>query len=741
MKKSYKLLSLLLVFMMVFSLMSGALAEGAVTTTAPAAKSTDIVVLYTNDVHGAETTKTLGYAGVAAYKKDMLKTNEYVSLVDSGDFAQGGNLNTLSRGAETIDIMNQAGYDVVTIGNHEFDWQIPQLLKLMGTLKAKVVSCNFVDLKTGKSVFDGYTMMTYGSTKVAYVGITTPEAYTKSTPGYFEDANGAAIYGLCEGATEKDGSKLYAKVQSAVNEARAAGAKYVIALGHLGIEGTTEGLKSTDVIANTTGIDVMLDGHSHEIIAAKSVANKDGKNVLLSSTGTGLEAIGKLVIKADGTMVTSLVTDFTEKDADTAALIKTITEKYSATTSKSVGESKVTLPTKINGTRVVRNSNSALGDFDSDAMRAIMGTDIAFANGGGLREQLTEGKLNYGDITKLHPFSNTVVAAEVTGKQILNALEMGARKYPEENGGFLHAAGLKYTIDSTIPSTVTTDAKGVFTGVGGAYRVTDVKVLDKSTNTYKALDLTKTYTLAMNSYNLVSRGDGFSMFKGAKIIKDTGILDRDLVTQYITENLKGVIPASYAAPQGRITVLCSACKTFSDVVSNSWYDGYVKYCVDNKLMSGTSATTFAPMKTMDRATFVTMLYALAGSPAVDVGTLKFTDVAPTAWYAKAVAWAVGKGITSGLTDTTFGPAVTMSRQQMAVFMYKNAGAPAVTGELTFSDKTEVSAWAVDAVNYCTANKLMSASGDVFNPTGNANRAMGAVVLTQLHKTAAAAATK
>lgn len=738
MKRSHKLLSLLLALVMVFALMGTAMAADATpVTTAAAAK--DIVVLYTNDVHGATSDKTLGYDGLAAYKKDMLKTTDYVSLVDAGDFVQGGTINTLSQGEETVAIMNKVGYDVVTIGNHEFDWKIPQLLKLMGELKAKVVSCNFMDLKTGKPVFEPYTMLTYGTVKVAYVGITTPESYTKSTPGYFEDAQGNAIYGLCEGSTATDGSKLYKQVQATVDAAKAAGATYVVALGHLGIEGTTEGLKSTDVIANTTGINVMLDGHSHETIAAKTVQNKDGKDVLLSSTGTSLEAIGKLTIKADGTMATELVTNYTAKDAETTALIKSINDKYASITGKSVGTSKVTLPTKVDGKRIVRNADSALGDFDTDALRAIMGTDIAFANGGGLREALNAGPLTFGDIIKLHPFGNTVVAAEVTGKQLLNALEMGARLYPEESGGFLHSSGLKYTIDSTLPSTVQTDAKGVFTGVTGEYRVKNVQVLDKATNTYKALDLAKTYTLAMNSYNLMYRGDGFSMFKGAKVIKDTGILDCEVIEQYITNNLKGVIPATYAAPQGRITILCTACKTFSDVASGSWYDSFVKYCLDNKLMSGTSATTFSPMKNMDRATFVTMLYALAGSPAVDT-TTAFTDVAADAWYAKAVSWAVSKGITKGMTATTFGPSVTMSREQMATFIYAYAGTPAVTGELSYTDKTAVSSWAVSAVNYCTAQKYMTGANGAFDPVGTANRAMGSVVLTQMSK-AAAAATK
>ena len=734
MKKSQKLLSVLLALVMVFALMGTALADNAapVTIAAPAGK--DIVVLYTNDVHGAAADKTLGYDGLAAYKKDMLKTTDYVSLVDAGDFVQGGTINTLSQGQETVTIMNKVGYDVVTVGNHEFDWKIPQLLKLMGGLTAKVVSCNFMDLKTGKPVFDAYTMLTYGSVKIAYVGITTPESYTKSTPGYVEDAQGNAIYGLCEGSTAADGTNLYKQVQATVDAAKAAGANYVVALGHLGIEGTTEGLKSTDVIANTTGIDVMLDGHSHETIPSMTAQNKDGKNVLLSSTGTGLAAIGKLVIKSDGAMTTELVTDYTAKDADTTALIKSINDKYAGITGAAVGESKVTLPISVNGKRIVRNADSALGDFDTDALRSVMGTDVAFTNGGGLREAIKAGPLTFGDVLKLHPFGNTIVSARVTGQQLLDALEMGARLYPQESGGFLHASGLKYTIDSTVPSSVQTDAKGVFTGVSGAYRVKDVQVLDKAANTYKALDLAKTYTLAMNSYNLMYRGDGFSMFKGAAILQDTGVLDCEVVQQYIAGALKGVIPDTYAAPQGRISIIRAVSDVYTDVAAGDWFTSFVQYCYNNKLISGTSDTTFDPALDMDRATFVTMLYALAGRPDVTAGST-FTDVSADAWYAKAVTWAVSNGITAGRTTTTFAPGDTMSREEMAVFIYKYCSAPAAAGTLTYTDASAVSDWAVSAVSYCTAKNYMTGSNGAFDPAGGATRAMGAVVLTALDKAA------
>jgi hypothetical protein len=216
-------------------------------------------------------------------------------------------------------------------------------------------------------------------------------------------------------------------------------------------------------------------------------------------------------------------------------------------------------------------------------------------------------------------------------------------------------------------------------------------------------------------------------------------VDNYMLSLYIQNNLKGVIGTQYAAPQGRITILCTACKTFSDVVSGSWYDSYVKYCLDNKLMTGSTATTFQPAVKMSRAMFVTMLWRLAGSPEPTAKTA-FTDVADGTWYAKAVAWAVEKGITKGITDTTFVPAQTMSRQEMAAFIYRYNNSPAVTGELTYTDAAQISTWAVDAVNYCTAQKLMTGTtATAFGAGGNADRATGAAVITRMHQAAAAAA--
>ena len=372
-----------------------------------------------------------------------------------------------------------------------------------------------------------------------------------------------------------------------------------------------------------------------------------------------------------------------------------------------------------------------MGDLITDALvwkaqKEGVSVDAAITNGGGIRAEIKAGDITKKDINTVLPFGNTLSIVKVTGAELLEALEASTFCTPTTVGGFPQVSGIKFTIDTT----KTFDAGDKYPGSTYSAPKTISRVSIQSVGG-KTFDPKATYTIVTNNFTAAG-GDTYYAFAASPINYDLGIPMDEAVMEYITTALGGkVTAAKYGSAQGRITVLCSACKTFSDVTSESWYDSYVKYCFDNKLMSGTSATTFSPMKTMDRATFVTMLYNLAGSPAVDTSVMKFTDVPADAWYAKAVAWAVGKGITSGMTATTFGPTVTMSRQQMAAFIYKNAGSPAVTGELSYTDKTAISTWAVDAVNYCTAQKLMTGSGTAFNPTGTANRAMGAVVLSKL----------
>ena len=311
-KRSSKLLSWLLTLAMVLSLAAG------MSITA-FAQDNDIIVLYTNDVHcGVD--DNIGYAGLALYKKQMQQQTPYVILADAGDAIQGAPIGTLSEGGYLVDIMNQVGYDFAIPGNHEFDYGMNRFLELAGKLDCGYYSSNFVDLRTGNTVFAPYKMFTFGDVKVALVGASTPESFTKSTPSYFQNENGTYVYGFCE---DESGESLYAKIQSSVDAARNDGAAYVILVGHLGENGTTERWSSDAVIAHTNGIDAVIDGHSHETVPNKTIANKDGKQISLTQTGTKLKNIGKLTIKADGTITTELVDKVPAKDTTSSYSVKT----------------------------------------------------------------------------------------------------------------------------------------------------------------------------------------------------------------------------------------------------------------------------------------------------------------------------------------------------------------------------------------------------------------------------------
>ena len=527
-------------------------AAGPALAAEPAGEENNIVILHTNDVHcGIE--EGLTYAGVAAYAREM--EGQYgenrVTLVDAGDAVQGGPIGTLTRGEYLVDIMNQVGYDIFTPGHHEFDYQIPRLLELTEQLDARTISSNFVDLSTGESVFAPYTVLDYGDVQVGYVGVTTPESFTKSTPAYFQDESGSYIYGFCEG---NGGQDLYDNVQASVDAARAEGADYVVAVAHLGVEETSAPWRSTDVIANTTGIDVMIDGHSHSTIDGQEVANAEGEAVLLNQTGTKLAALGKIVIDPDtGDITAELVTDYAGRDADTQAFLDAINAEFEDVLGQVVASTDVSLTTvdPVTGERIIRNLETNLGDLCADAYRTILEADVGLVNGGGIRADIPAGDVTYGQIINVHPYSNQATSVRATGQQLLDALEMGARNNPGENGGFLQVSGLTYTIDTTVSSGVVTDDKGNFVRVEGEYRVKDVTVNGEP------LDLTRTYVVASHDYMLLDGGDGMVMFQGCEVVKDRVMPDNEILIQYIRDALGGVVGQEYADPygQGRITVL------------------------------------------------------------------------------------------------------------------------------------------------------------------------------------------
>ena len=543
-----KLLALTLVLML---LLAGCGSAAPAETPAPTpAEETaylgldnDIVILYTNDVHcGVD--DNLGYTGLATVKNALEAQGKHVVLVDNGDAVQGDTIGTLSNGEYIIDIMNEVGYDVATPGNHEFDYGMEQFFALTEQANFPYVSANFVD-SDGNTVLDPYVIKDVAGVKIAFVGISTPKTITTSTPKYFQDDNGNYIYAFQQDET---GEKLYAAVQSAVDAARAEGAQFVIALAHLGIEEDCSPWTSSEVIVNTTGIDAVLDGHSHSMIQGEKVKNKDGAEVLLSSTETKLAYIGCLTIKDDGSMSTTLISDNGMKE-----FIGGIQEEFEELVNTVVASTDVDLIIKdpASGERIVRVSETNLGDLCADAYRAMSGADVAIVNGGGVRADIPAGDITYGQIIAVHPFGNEMCVVECTGQEILDALELGCSKLPAESGGFLQVSGMTYTVDLNVESTVKLDENGMFVEVEGERRVKDVTIGGEP------LDPEKTYTLASHNYKLKDCGDGYSMFADNVFLQDSVMIDNQVLINYIVDVLGGTVGEEYADPygQGRITII------------------------------------------------------------------------------------------------------------------------------------------------------------------------------------------
>ena len=521
----------------------------------------DIVILFTNDVHcGVD--DNIGYAGLAEYKNRVSAQDNYVLLADAGDFSQGAPIGTLSKGKYLIDIMKKVGYDFCIPGNHEFDYNMENFLSNCYDLNNIIFSANFIDLRDNKTVLNPYKMFELGNKKVALVGATTPESFTKSTPAYFQDGNGNYIYTLSE---DSSGAKLYSSIQTAVDSAKAEGADYVILVGHLGIDGTTDRWKSTTVIANTTGIDAVIDGHSHEVYT-NMVKNKAGKEILLAQTGTKLKNIGQLTIDKEGNISAQMIdnvppTDgspledekgkkINAKDSAIDSYVKSIQAKYQDSIKEViVKDNKVDLTINFPETdkRAVRSAETNLGDLCADAYRVVMGADIGFINGGGVRKSIKVGDITYEDCLNVMPFNNMATLIKCKGQVIKDALEMGAHMLPEENGGFIQVSGLTYTIDATIPSSVKLDEKNNFISVDGEYRVRDIKVGGAD------LDVNKDYTLACHDYMLMNGGDGFVMFKGTEVLKDRLMPDVDVLVDYL--KAEGTDAYAKLEGEGRIKIV------------------------------------------------------------------------------------------------------------------------------------------------------------------------------------------
>lgn len=510
----------------------------------------DVTILYTNDVHTYIDNKSPKptYAAIAALKKSIEDTGRDVLLVDAGDHIQGTAYGSMDDGATIIELMNEAGYDLATPGNHEFDYGMARAKAVIQEADFPYVSCNWVDLRTGFNVLPSVKFFFVGGRKIAFVGVTTPETFTKSTPAYFmNDAQTKYIYDILGG---EDGQKLYDAVQKAIDKAEFWGADTIIGLGHLGVDPSSSPWTSEEVIAHTHGFTAFIDGHSHTVMANKQVTDASGKAVTLTQTGSYFKNIGKMTVGADGTITTELINTYEGLDAVVAA---TASNWISAVDDMlgeeiAVGDTKFYINDPATGKRRIRSGETNLGDFVADGIYTYFNEieelhcDVAIMNGGGIRTDVEAGPWSFKTCKTVSPFGNVACLMSVTGQQIQDALEFGARfagAEGKENGGFLQVAGARYTIHPMIPNTVQTNDKNVWTGSAATPRVSNVEIYDKTTGTYKPLDPNATYALAGMNYTLRNLGDGFAMFDGATLIKD-----------YVSEDY--LVMSSYAAMFGGV---------------------------------------------------------------------------------------------------------------------------------------------------------------------------------------------
>lgn len=658
--------------------------------------SETIVILYENDVHCA----VEGYSKLAAMKNELKSEYEYVGVVSSGDFVQGGTLGAVSKGEYIVELMNLVGYDAIAPGNHEFDYTISRLTELYELSETKYISCNFAKIGEEKTYFEPYTIVSYGDVDIAYIGIITPETITSARPSQFRNENGEIIYTFNE-------SRLYELVQESIDEATEDGADYVIALSHIGYDESGELNDVTDVIENTDGLDVVLDAHSHSVIEEKIVKDKSGDDVLLSSTGTGFENIGKLTI-ANGEFDTELVKTetYTKTDANVDAYIAEINESYAELGNRKIGESKVELIThNEEGVRLVRTAETNLGNLCSDALFFVTNADVSYVNGGGLRAPIKSGDMTFNDIYSVFPFNNRIVTAEITGQVLLDMLEMSMISYPQEDGAFPHMSGITFSVNKSIPSSIKVDENGFFTKVDGDYRVYDVKVLDKESGNYKALELDKKYILAAADYYILNFGSGMSMFKDAKVVESEGMLDVEVLERYITDNLNGVIGEEYKDVVNRIT--------FTDGYENA----------DNE------------DKAVTRAEAIVALWNMEGSPASDFA-MKFDDVSAETPYAEAIRWAAAVKIVNGCSESSFAPDDVLTREQLAAILWRYAKSENIdvsigenTNILSYEDVFTVSDYAIPAFQWTCGSGIMSGNTiSTLAPGEQVNRIFFASVL-------------
>lgn len=716
MKRGKKLSALFLALVMAFSL---AIPAGAANWDEDL--TGHIVILHTNDVHGAID----NYASVAALKDAYEAAGAQVLLMDAGDFSQGSTSVNVSEGATAVELMNMAGYDVATTGNHEFDYGYANLKTLMEQAEFPILAANAFTAE-GDLAMDGDNLtFQLGDVTVGVFGLATPETATKAHPAKLE------------GVTFLAEDELFNCAQEQVDELTAEGCDYIICLGHLGIDAESTGNRSIDLLENVTGIDVFIDGHSHSTqsdIAEETNGTGMVGDTILTSTGTKLESVGVVDIAADGTIDASTIsmeelnaTEGFTPDQDIATRVSEINAQIEEDMGQVIGTSEVDL----DGVREnVRASETNLGDLITDAMLWQAGqdneeVDAAITNGGGIRASIAAGDITKKSVNDVLPFGNTLYVVELTGAELLEALEASTYCTPEPVGAFPQVAGIEFTINTGAAYDAGENYPGTtYAEPASINRVTILTVGGQ------AFDVDATYTIVTNDF-MAAGGDTYYAFSAAESGYDTGISLDQVVMDYITEELDGTVTAArYGQTANRIHTI-----SYNDVTAGDWFTPDVIYVTLTGLMNGTG-DGFSPNNNINRAQLVTVLYRMAGQPEV-TGENPFTDVPDGQWYTDAVLWAAENNITDGTSETTFSPNNPLTREQMATFLYRfanfEAGEPIeVTGDLSgYTDADLVADYAVDAMTWAVGEGVISGIGNnTLAPDNTASRAQMATVLTR-----------
>ena len=716
MKRGKKLSALFLALVMAFSL---AVPAGAANWDDDL--TGHIVILHTNDVHGAID----NYASVAALKDAYEAAGAQVLLMDAGDFSQGSTSVNVSEGATAVELMNMAGYDVATTGNHEFDYGYANLKTLMEQAEFPILAANAFTAE-GDLAMDGDNLtFQLGDVTVGVFGLATPETATKAHPAKLE------------GVTFLAEDELFNCAQEQVDELTAEGCDYIICLGHLGIDAESTGNRSIDLLENVTGIDVFIDGHSHSTqsdIAEETNGTGMVGDTVLTSTGTKLESVGVVDIAADGTIDASTIsmeelnaTEGFTPDQDIATRVSEINAQIEEDMGQVIGTSEVDL----DGVREnVRASETNLGDLITDAMLWQAGqdneeVDAAITNGGGIRASIAAGDITKKSVNDVLPFGNTLYVVELTGAELLEALEASTYCTPEPVGAFPQVAGIEFTINTGAAYDAGENYPGTtYAEPASINRVTILTVGGQ------AFDVDATYTIVTNDF-LAAGGDTYYAFSAAESGYDTGISLDQVVMDYITEELDGTVTAArYGQTANRIHTI-----SYNDVTAGDWFTPDVIYVTLTGLMNGTG-DGFSPNNNINRAQLVTVLYRMAGEPEV-TGENPFTDVPDGQWYTDAVLWAAENGITEGTSETTFSPNSALSREDMATLLYRFADFETeepieVTGDLSgYTDADLVADYAVDAMTWAVGEGVISGIGNnTLAPDNTASRAQMATVLTR-----------